>query len=113
MVRFSPLSPRSGISDRQLISNSSLGPGTKFRKSEWYSVLQGHRKFDLFAEQDETIRGSQRRLVSRIYAMDSLKDLEKYVQEAVHHFVTRLYETQGTKIDFGLWLQLFAFGQRS
>ncbi len=23
--------------------------GTKFSKSSWYSVFQGHRKFDLFA----------------------------------------------------------------
>lgn len=28
------------------------GAGTKFRKSDWYSVWQGHRKFDLFAERD-------------------------------------------------------------
>ncbi|KAK3678025.1 hypothetical protein LTR78_002120 [Recurvomyces mirabilis] len=29
------------------------GAGTKFRKSEWYSVWQGHRKFDLFGERNE------------------------------------------------------------
>ena len=91
-------------------SEFSSGPGTKFRKSDWYSVFQGHRKFDLFAERDEGIHGSQRRLVSKVYALDSLKDLEKYVQEAVHHFIAILHETQGTKIDLGVWLQLFAFG---
>ena len=106
-------SPCSGICDSKSVLNSSSGPGTRFRKSNWYSVFQGHRKFDLFAERDETIHGAQRRLVSRIYALDSLKGLEKYVEDAVHHFVNKLHEMQGTEIDLGLWLQLFAFGQRS
>ena len=49
------------------------GAGTKFRKSEWYSVWQGHRKFDLFAEKDEKIHGKQRSMISAAYSMASLK----------------------------------------
>jgi hypothetical protein len=41
--------------------------------------------------------------------MDSLKDLGKYVQDAVAHFVSKLHETQVTKLDLGGWLQLFTF----
>ena len=41
----------------------------------------------MFAERDERIHSAQRRLVSRIYSMDSLKDLEPYVDDAVAHFV--------------------------
>lgn len=88
-----------------------LGLGTNFRKSEWYDVFQGHRKIDLFAERDEGNHASQRRLVDRIYAMDSLKDLEKCIQDAVTHFISKLHEMQGTKFDLGVWLQLFAFGR--
>ncbi|KAF9891401.1 hypothetical protein FE257_004257 [Aspergillus nanangensis] len=85
------------------------GAGSKFRKSAWYGVFQGHRKFDLFAEQDEAIHGAQRRLVSRIYAMDSLKDLEHYVDGAVAVFVDKMRGLQEQSIDLGEWLQLFAF----
>ena len=111
MVRLLSIACPSGLMHRKIRPELLAGSGTKFRKSDWYSVIQGHRKFDLFAGQDEAIHASQRRLVSRIYAMDSLKALEKYVQDAVSHFMMKLYETQGNKIDLGVWLQLFAFGR--
>ncbi|KAK1823561.1 hypothetical protein LTR12_001972 [Friedmanniomyces endolithicus] len=85
------------------------GAGSKFRKSDWYSVWQGHRKFDLFGERDEKIHGEQRRLVSRAYAMDSLKDLEEYVDHVVTIFLDNMSERQGQVIDMGNWVQLFAF----
>ncbi|KAK0281343.1 hypothetical protein LTR35_007719 [Friedmanniomyces endolithicus] len=85
------------------------GAGSKFRKSDWYSVWQGHRKFDLFGERDEKIHGEQRRLVSRAYAMDSLKVLEQYVDHAVTVFLDNMSERQGQVIDMGNWVQLFAF----
>jgi len=86
------------------------GAGTRFRKSDWYSVWQGHRKFDLFAERDERIHGEQRRLVSRAYSMESLRDLEQYVDNAVNVFLGHMSERQGRVIDMGNWVQLFAFG---
>lgn len=87
------------------------GAGTKFAKSPWYSVWQGHRKFDLFAERDENIHSAQRRLVSRIYSMESLKDLEKYVDNAVAHFMTIMQTRQNQDTNMGLFVQLFAFGE--
>lgn len=42
--------------------------------------------------------------------MDSLKDLEPYVEDAVSHFMDKMEEFQGRSIDLGEWLQLFAFG---
>jgi hypothetical protein len=81
-----------------------------FRKSDWYSVFQGHRKFDLFGERNEKIHRVQRRLVSRIYAMDSLKELESYVDDAIKVFLTRMRERQGQVVNMGLWVQLYAFG---
>ena len=91
-----------------------IGAGSKFRKAEWYDILQGGRKFDLFGEQDVTLHASQRRLVSRIYAMETLKDLEPYVNETVGHFVAKLEQMLSTEpatdVDLGKWLQLFAFG---
>jgi cytochrome P450 len=85
------------------------GAGSKFRKSDWYSIWQGHRKFDLFAERDEGIHAGQRRLVSSVYSMSSLKDLEEYVNEAVNVFMAKMKEMQGQTVDMGKWTQLFAF----
>jgi len=73
-------------------------------------VWQGHRTFDLFGERNEKIHGVQRRLVSRIYSMDSLKELEPYVDDAIDVFLTRMRERQGQVVDMGLWVQLYAFG---
>lgn len=87
------------------------GAGSKFRKSDWYSVWQGHRKFDLFAGRDEKVHGEQRRLVSRAYSMGALKDLEPYVDNAVSVFVEKMNEQEGKVIDMGNWVQLFAFGR--
>lgn len=84
--------------------------GTKFRKSDWYSVWQGHRKFDLFAERNERVHGEQRRLISRAYSMESLRDLEPYVDDAVEVFLEKMEERRGGVVDIGNWVQLFAFG---
>jgi hypothetical protein len=42
--------------------------------------------------------------------MESLKDLEPYVDNAVSHFMEKMDKMQGRSTDLGEWLQLFAFG---
>ncbi|KAF2761616.1 cytochrome P450 [Pseudovirgaria hyperparasitica] len=100
------------------LSTSSLsaiktiyGPGSKFRKSDWYSVWQGHRKFDLFAERSESVHSTQRRFVARAYAMESLKDFGPYVDDAIRVLLAQLtaLNKHRNSIDLGLWIQLFAF----
>lgn len=89
------------------------GAGSKFRKSDWYSVWQGRRKFDLFPESDDAIHAAQRRLVSRPYAMSTLKELEPYVDSAIHVLFDKLNEMVGQTVDMGNWVQLYAFGKRN
>ena len=74
--------------------DNSEGYGSKFRRSDWYSVFQGHRKFDLFGERDKRIHSSQRRLVSSIYSMDRLKDLEPSIDNAVTALLSRFIQLQ-------------------
>jgi hypothetical protein len=75
-------------------------------------VWQGHRKFDLFAERDEDVHSSQRRLVNNIYSMASLKDFEGKVDEVVAHFMGCISkESSEVTVDIGKWVQLFAFGK--
>ncbi|KAJ8112601.1 hypothetical protein OPT61_g5064 [Boeremia exigua] len=94
------------ISDPAAIK-TIYGAGSKFRKSAWYSVWQGHRTFDLFGERDERIHGKQRRLVSNIYSLDQLKKMEPYVDSTLTLFLGRLRDI-GEKgaIDMGKWAQI-------
>jgi cytochrome P450 len=87
------------------------GAGTKFRKSEWYSVWQGHRKFDLFGGRDEKVHGQHRRLISSIYSLDQLKKLEPGVDNAITLMVKKLGEVakEAGTVDMSKWAQLFAF----
>jgi cytochrome P450 len=96
------------VSDLDAIK-TIYGAGTKFTKSPWYSVWQGRRKFDLFAERSESIHSAQRRLVASTYSMSSLKDLQQYVDTTILKFMSCLEERMNQEIDLGMWLQLFAF----
>jgi cytochrome P450 len=98
------------ISDPTAIK-TIYGAGTKFRKSDWYSVWQGHRKFDLFGGRDEKVHGQHRRLISSIYSLDQLKKLEPGVDTAISLFIDRLGEVtkNGESVDMSKWAQLFAF----
>jgi cytochrome P450 len=98
------------ISDPTAIK-TIYGAGTKFRKSDWYSVWQGHRKFDLFGGRDEKVHGQHRRLISSIYSLEQLKKLEPGVDTAISLFIQRLREVTkgGAPVDMSKWAQLFAF----
>jgi len=86
------------------------GAGSKYAKSDWYSVWQGHRKFDLFGGRDDKVHGRQRALVSRAYSMTSLHDLEQYVDDTIKVFLDKMAEAKG-QVNLGMWVQLYAFGE--
>ena len=94
-----------------LLANKSWpGASSKFPKSDFYSVFQGHRKFDLFGERQGEVHRSHRRLVSSIYSAESLKDFEPYVDQAIDLFIDKMNEMEERSFDMGKWVQLFAFG---
>ncbi|KXH30565.1 cytochrome P450 oxidoreductase [Colletotrichum nymphaeae SA-01] len=106
VVRIAP----SEVSISDLTSIKTIyGAGSKFRKSDFYSVWQGRRKFDIFPERDDRIHSAQRRLISRPYAMTSLKELEPYVDSAIQVFLGKLGGMLGRTVDLGNWVQLYAF----
>jgi hypothetical protein len=108
MVQLQPVVHPLAMAEAEHVLNSYQDLAQNLGESDWYSVFQDHHKF---AGRDEGVHASRRRLVSRIYAIDSFKDLEKYAQDAVSHFMSKLHELQGSKIGLGLRLQLFAFGK--
>ncbi|KAI1924231.1 hypothetical protein LOZ65_003126 [Ophidiomyces ophidiicola] len=85
------------------------GAGTGFRKSDWYCVWQGIRKWDLFGERNEDIHRGQRRLVSNIYSLSNMKKLEPYVNNTVKLFLSNVFKADKRSINLSLWIQLFAF----
>ncbi|CRG86476.1 Pisatin demethylase [Talaromyces islandicus] len=85
------------------------GAGNNFRKSEWYSVWQGVRKWDLFGERNEDIHRAQKKLVSQVYSLSNMKKLEPYVNSAVVIFIDKLIAQSHAPIQMNKWAQLFAF----
>jgi hypothetical protein len=84
-----------------------------FPKSDWYSVFRGTRKVDLFAGQDQRAHGLHRKMVARAYAMDTLKDLEPYVDGCLGMLVEQLDRRAGQRVDMAKWVHLFSFGKSS
>ncbi|KAL1599628.1 hypothetical protein SLS60_007431 [Paraconiothyrium brasiliense] len=80
-----------------------------FPKSDWYSVFRGTRKVDLFAGQDQRVHGQHRKMVARAYAMDTLRDLEPYVDYCLGLLVEQLDRRVGDRVDMGKWVHLFSF----
>lgn len=72
--------------------------------------MHGNSTWNVTTEQNERLHGEQRRLVSKAYSVDSLKNLEPFVDHTVAHFLTRLRGYAGQVINLGDWLQLFAIG---
>lgn len=73
--------------------------------------MQGPCPFDLVGERDEQVHSSQRKLVARAYATDSLLHLEQNVDDVIRSLLAKLDSVRDQKIDLGEWLQLFAFGE--
>ncbi|KAF2656504.1 cytochrome P450 [Lophiostoma macrostomum CBS 122681] len=78
-------------------------------KSNYYSVFQGTRKHDIFAGRDVKVHAQQRKMVARAYAMETLKELEVYVDKMLNVFKRKMDENAGQSVDMARWMQLFAF----
>ncbi|KXS93740.1 hypothetical protein AC578_3108 [Pseudocercospora eumusae] len=83
---------------------------TKFIKAPAYTVIKGHRTFDLSTEADVNVHGKQRKLVSKIYTMGSIRRLQPAVDEVIEILMDKLKEYEGQVTDLGYWVQAFAFG---
>jgi cytochrome P450 len=90
-----------------------------FTQSEFYPVQQALAKGiplkTLFTSTDEVFHAKLRRAVSNAYAMSSLVQFEPLVDSAIREFLAQLRNRYATEsgddqvVDFGEWLQYFAF----
>ncbi|KAK5064352.1 hypothetical protein LTR84_000185 [Exophiala bonariae] len=89
------------------------GPGTRFWKSDWYSVWGSPAiaSVNLFALQDTKVHASVRRQYASYFAMSSVVGYEDYIDNVTDVFCAKLeeYAAAATVIDFGHWLQCYAF----
>jgi cytochrome P450 len=90
-----------------------------FTQSEFYPVQQALAKGvplkTLFTSTDEVFHAKLRRAVSNAYAMSSLVQFEPLVDSAIREFLAQLRNRYAVEsgddqvVDFGEWLQYFAF----
>ncbi|ETS84549.1 hypothetical protein PFICI_02574 [Pestalotiopsis fici W106-1] len=92
------------------------GPGSQFRKSDWYSAHnvpkpEAYERWSMFSTTDPKQHSEQRKPFTNAYSMTSLVSFEPYVDDCANIFEQRLTEVAGTPvpIDFGHWLQCYAF----
>ncbi len=53
----------------------------------------------------------QRRVVNSVYTIATLKELEPDIDRTIAHFMDIMRQKEGQVLDWGLWVQLFAFGK--
>jgi len=80
-------------------------------KSAYYDAFRNGREFDIFAERDEKIHGQNRRMFSRPYSTAVIKDFEASLDDVLMNFVNTPKSMDGQEVNFGKYLELFAFGK--
>lgn len=63
----------------------------------------------LFSTRDPTYHKNLKRPVAQLFSMTNMKTYEIYADECTKIFIDRMRELAGSPIDFGAWLQWYAF----
>ncbi|VUC32403.1 unnamed protein product [Clonostachys rosea] len=114
VVRLGPKTV--SISDPGVLQ-TIYGPSSSYTKSDFYTVQQTINKsgvplLTLFTSQNERFHSKLRRAVSNAYAMSTLVQFEPFVDSTTTEFFRQLdqrYANRNTVLDFGTWLQYYAF----
>jgi hypothetical protein len=94
----------------------SPNEGADQEQSKFYQVIlpmsKGKILPGLFATQDEDIHRMLKKPIASIYSMSNLVSFEPFVDQTIHCFFGQLdtrFANHGRPLDFGMWLQMFAF----
>ena len=63
----------------------------------------------MFSVRDAAQHQALRRPVAQKFSMSSMKSMEPFVDECNDIFIQAMREMEGEKVDFGMWLQWYAF----
>ncbi|KAH5769258.1 hypothetical protein HBI88_170060 [Parastagonospora nodorum] len=116
---FVRIGPRTVICSDNKAAKKIYALNAGYVKSDFYLMQQAIAKGvplqTLFTATDEVLHAKLRRATSNAYAMSSLVQFEPFVNSTIREFIKQLHERyvddeNADKIlDFGEWLQLFAF----
>jgi hypothetical protein len=93
------------------------GPGSHFRKANWYYgwAHPDPKRFTMFTDRNEKRHASERRKYSAAYSMSSLVGYEGFVDNCARVLGERFRqfaakgEGKGEVVDLGHWMQCYAF----
>ncbi|KAL2414082.1 Cytochrome P450 monooxygenase [Exophiala dermatitidis] len=90
------------------------GITSRFMKSDFYSLFDVRNKDGqsiptVFSVRDARHHKALKRPVANAYSMSTLVELEPMTDDCIDIFQTKLDSKQGKDIDFGEWLQWYAF----
>jgi hypothetical protein len=112
---FVRIGPRTvSISDPTLIP-TIYGINTGFTKSEYYTLamlpLDGKFTPSLFTALDEDYHALIKKPIANAYSMSTMVEFEPLVDSTTSLFMSKLdqFADSGTTVDFGVWLQRYAF----
>lgn len=88
------------------------GTGSTCEKSDWFSVFQGDRRFDLVSERDRQKHAENRRLVAQIYSATSLRGQEKYIDTTLTQLLGHFDRKLDQPFDISDWIQYWSFGKQ-
>lgn len=112
LVRLGPKTV--SVSDPDLIPRI-YGLNSGFTKTKFYTLhmlsYNGQFTPSLFTTLDEDYHAKYKRPIASAYSMSTLVDFEPLIDSTSKLFMTRLDEfvRSGEALDFGLWLQMYAF----
>lgn len=112
LVRIGPRTI--SVSDPALIP-TIYGLNSGFTKTKFYTLhmlpYQGQFTPSLFTTLDEGYHAKFKRPIANAYSMSTMIEFEPLVDSTIHLFMSRLDEfaSSGSVLDFGKWLQMFAF----
>ncbi|KAI4592526.1 hypothetical protein KJ359_011108 [Pestalotiopsis sp. 9143b] len=89
------------------------GPGTRFEKSQWYLAFDepATPHATIFSMKDIKAHGQERRKYAAAYTMSTMLSYEAHVDKCIEVLDRKFREFSSTQkvIDFGHWMQCYAF----
>ncbi|KAH0828216.1 Benzoate 4-monooxygenase [Fonsecaea pedrosoi] len=99
------------ISDKSAIREIyNTVQGRDFLKTTYYDAFTAFRP-TIFGQRDPYLHAQRKRIVSHGYSMNALQSMEKFVQERLQIFMSKMsaFAKSGAEINLGKWCHFFAF----
>lgn len=110
------LAPNQYSIDNLEAARQMYGPGTNFRKTDWYDVwssdlVDPHGFQDIFSIQDPHFHQEERKVVGSLYSMSNVMQMESCVDETVSLLFKAFdgFCEDEAVVDLAHWMRCYAF----